>query len=254
MVRFILAAIILLPFVVMEIKKGTKNVLLAGIVLGALNTVVYVSQTIGMQTLTSAQGSFITGISVVLVSFILPFFSLGKPTAKDILCSSLCFLWLFFLVNDDLSHIGSRALWVLLCAFFVSVTIVYLQKVSSNLSYLALLAFYQIVFTAVFTAPFTLGKCFHTLLSSEVAVAILFCAVFATSIALLLQTKYQHYTTANRAAMIFCFEPIFGSLFGYLINGEKIGWPIFFGGVCIFFGIILSLLNINKKGIIECEV
>ncbi len=43
MVRFILAAVILLPFVVMEIKKGTKNVLLAGVVLGALNTVVYVS-------------------------------------------------------------------------------------------------------------------------------------------------------------------------------------------------------------------
>lgn len=252
MVRFLLAAIILLPFIFTEIKKTSKEILFAGIVIGALNAVAYISQTIGMQTVTSAEGSFITGISVVLVPFILPFFSLGKPSKKDMFCSMLCLVGLFFLVGVDISHINSGAAWIFLCALAVAFTIVYLQKASSNLSSLGLLAFYQIFFTAIFTAPFTFGKDFHSLLTTEIIIAISFCAIFATSIALLLQTKYQHYTTANRAAMIFCFEPIFGSLFGYWINGEQIGWPILAGGSCIFLGLILSFISINNRSI-ECE-
>lgn len=247
MVRFFLAAIILLPFVFSEIKRSSKNVLVAGMIIAAFNVVVYISQTIGMQTVTSAEGSFITGISVVIVPFILPFFALGKPSKKDIACSFLCLLGLFFLVGGSFSHLSSGDAWVLLCAVFVAITIVYLQKVSSVLSSLSLLAFYQIFFTGVFSIPFTLGKSFYPLLTYPVVGAILFCAFFATTIALLLQTKFQHYTTANRAAMIFCFEPIFGSLFGYLINDEKIGWSVFLGGLCILAGTMFSLIKINKR-------
>ncbi len=246
MVRFFLAAIILLPFVFSEIKKTSKNVLVAGMIIAAFNVVVYISQTIGLQTVTSAEAAFITGISVVIVPFILPFFALGKPSKKDIACSFLCLLGLFFLVGGNFSHLSTGDAWVLLCAVFVAITIVYLQKVSSILSSLSLLAFYQIFFTGVFSIPFTLGKNFLPLLTYPVAVAIIFCAFFATTIALVLQTKFQHYTTANRAAMIFCFEPIFGSLFGYLINDEKIGWSVFIGGACILAGTIFSLIKVNK--------
>lgn len=247
MVRFFLAAIILLPFVFSEIKRSSKNVLEAGMIIGAMNVVVYISQTIGLQTVTSAGAAFITGISVVIVPFILPFFALGKPSRKDIVCSFLCLFGLFFLVGGSFSHLNVGAAWVLLCAVFVAITIVYLQKVSSVLSSLSLLAFYQIFFTGVFSIPFTLGKSFLPLLTYPVAVAIMFCAFFATTIALLLQTKFQHYTTANRAAMIFCFEPIFGSLFGYLINDEKIGWSVLIGGACILAGTIFSLIKIDKR-------
>lgn len=246
MVRFFIAALVLLPFVFFEIKRASKQVLIAGIILGALNVGAYISQTTGMQSVTSAEGSFITGISVVIVPFILPFFSLGKPSKKDLLCSFLCLLGLYFLVGGNFAHLNTGAAWVLLCAIFVAITIVYLQKVSSVLSSLGLLAFYQIFFTGVFSIPFTLGKSFYPLLTYSVVGAILFCAFFATTVALVLQTKFQHYTTANRAAMIFCFEPIFGSLFGYLINDEKMGWSVFIGGACILAGTIFSLIKMDK--------
>lgn len=254
MVRFFLAALILLPFVFSDIKQSSKKVLVPGMIIAAFNVVVYISQTIGMQTVTSAEGSFITGISVVMVPFILPFFGLGKPSKKDIACSLLCLLGLFFLVGGSFSQMNTGDAWVLLCAVFVAITIVYLQKVSSTLSSLSLLAFYQILFTGVFSIPFTFGKSFYPLLTVSVAVAILFCAFFATTIALLLQTKFQHYTTANRAAMIFCFEPIFGSLFGYIINHEAIGWNVFIGGMCILAGTIFSLIKLNKRQHIVLDI
>lgn len=247
-VRFLIAALILLPLVFTSLKKTSKEIIIAGLILGALNAVAYTSQTTGMLTLTSAETSFITGISVVIVPFILPFFSLGKPTKKDMACSLLCLLGLFFLLGTDVTHFNSGAAWVLLCAFAVALTIVYLQKVTAKLTSLSLLAFYQILFTALFCSPFTFHHSFHPLSAPAVIFSILFCATFGTSIALLLQTKYQRYTTANRAAMIFCFEPIFGSLFGYLINGEKIGWPVLLGGMCIFTGLMLSFIKISRRG------
>lgn len=248
MVRFFLAALILLPFVLNKIRIAPRQVLIAGLILGALNTVAYIAQTMGMKTLTSAEGAFITGINVIIVPFILPFFSLGKPSKKDIACSLLCLVGLYFLAGiNSLSAFNVGDAWVLLCAIFFAIALVYLQKVSSVLSSLSLLAFYQIFFTGVFSIPFTLGKSFYPLLTYTVVAAILFCAFFATAVTLLLQTKFQHYTTANRAAMIFCFEPIFGSLFGYLINDEKIGWSVFMGGTCILAGTIFSLIKIDRR-------
>jgi len=247
MVRFFLAALILFPFVLTEITIASKDVLIAGMILGAINAIAYISQTMGMKTLTSAEGAFITGINVILVPFILPFFGLGKPSKKDIACSFLCLLGLYFLAGiHGFSSLNVGDAWVLLCAVFFAIALVYLQKVSMRLSCLSLLAFYQIIFTGVFAAPFTLGKSFHPLLTFQVVGALLFCAFFATTITLLLQTKFQHYTTANRAAMIFCFEPIFGALFGYLINNEKMGWSIFLGGSCILAGTVFSFVLRSK--------
>lgn len=244
-VRFFCAALFLLPFVLKGFVKDTKKVLVAGIILGALNAATYVAQTIGLQTVNSAEAAFITGVSVVLVPFILPFFSLGKPTNKDVAGSLLCFLGLFFLVGYDFSHVNIGHAWVLLCAVSNAITIVYLQKVTKKSISFSLLAFYQILFAAVFSTFFTVGKSYSLILSSEVLFAMLFCALFATSLTLYLQTKFQHYTTASRAAMIYCFEPVFASIAGYFINHEIVGWQVFLGGICIFMGLIVSIRTVR---------
>lgn len=239
-VRFFLAALFLLPFVVRELRSTSRKTLKAGLILGLLNAVAYVSQTIGLQTVTSAQAAFITGASVVMVPFILPFFSLGFATKKDIVCALICFFGLFVLVQGDFSHLHAGAAWVLLCAIAVAFSIVYIQKVSKETTSLSLLAFYQILFAALFLLPFMMIKGTQNLFVPSVVVGIIFCAIFATSLTLFLQMKFQHYTTANRAAMIFCFEPIFAAIFGFLINHEALTWRVWVGGAFILMSVILS--------------
>jgi drug/metabolite transporter (DMT)-like permease len=245
MLRFLLAAVVLLPFVLFSsgllIKK---DVLSAGIILGALNAATYVTQTIGLKTIGSAQAAFITGISVVLIPFILPLFSLGKPTKKDILCSCICLLGLFVLTTQEGSlHFSTGSMWVLCCAIAVAFAITYVQKASMRIKALNSLAFYQILFTGVLIIPLSFGKSYQSLLLYPIMGSLIFCAVVATSLVLWLQTRYQRYTTATRAAMIFCLEPIFATLFGYLINHEAIGYRVFIGGALILFGILLSELH-----------
>lgn len=248
-VRFFLAAFFLLPFLLRSKKKHSKNVLIAGMVLGAFNAIVYVSQSVGLQSMTSAEAAFITSINVVLVPFILPFFALGKPRAQDILGSLLCFLGLFILLGHDMSHITIAYAWVFLTAIFVAISIAYLQKVTQKKICLNFLAFYQILFTSLFTAIFTPPKDYHSILNINVIEAILFCAFFATTLALWLQTKYQHYTTASRAAMIFCLEPVFASIAGYFMNQEILSWHAWICGGLILLGIMSAsdLLSLKKK-------
>jgi len=56
----------------------------------------------------------------------------------------------------------------------------------------------------------------------------------------LLQTRYQRYTTASRAALIFTMEPIFGTLFAFWINGSRVGLQTWVGGALIIASILLS--------------
>lgn len=245
MVRFFLAAFSLLPFILLSTGlRISKELIAAGLVLGALNAVSYVTQTIGLQTIGSAEAAFVTGISVVIVPFILPLFSMGKPTKKDILCSFICLLGLFVLtLQGGVLHFSTGYLWILCCAVTAAFTIACMQKASMRIKAAASLAFYQILFTALLLVPFNVGKNYDPLLLPSVSFGIIFCAIVATSLALWLQAKYQRYTTATRAAMIFCLEPIFASLFGYLINQEVLGGRVFIGGALILSSIVLSELH-----------
>ncbi|OGT30273.1 MAG: hypothetical protein A3E87_00865 [Gammaproteobacteria bacterium RIFCSPHIGHO2_12_FULL_35_23] len=241
--RFFVAAVILLPFVCKKKyfqSSEIKVVLRGGLILGILNTISFLSQTIGMETVTAAKGAFITGICVILVPFLLPFFRLGKPNIVDIMSTLCCFLGLFLLTGAKFSQTTAGEFWILLCAVFYAVSIVYLQQITQKLTNFTLLAFLQIFFTAVLTSPFSFSHSFISIFNPVVLIGLLFCSVFATSMALFLQTKFQRYTTASRAAMIFCLEPVFASIFGYLINGEKLGLLALFGAALILLSIITS--------------
>lgn len=247
--RFLLAALVLLPFVWRDNIFKASGILKAGLVLGVFNIILYTAQTVSLETISSSQSAFITGSSVVLVPLLLPVFRLGKPSGADIVCAVLCLLGLFVLTGAHFSDLSVGDAWAFVCAVSLAMSIVYLQKATLNLDKVNLLAFYQIVFTGVLAGFWVSPTKAVSLLSPEPLAALLFCAVMATSVALLLQTRYQRYTTASRAALIFTMEPIFGTLFAFLINGSPIGVDTWVGGALIIASILLSegLRKIQSK-------
>ncbi len=241
--RFFIASMVLLPFICQEIKFTSKHLLKSGAVLGVFNAVAYLAQTIGMQTVDAAHAAAIMGSSVIMVPFLLPFFGLGKPNIIDVVGAVFCFIGLAILTRTVTSHFSLGDGWILLCAFFVALSIVYLQKSSRNVKPINLLAFYQMTFT--FPLPmivwlFGTQKSFGQV-NLSVVIAVMFCAVVATSMALLLQTRYQRFTTATRAAMIFLLEPVFGMFFGCIINHDQITWHMLFGTALIIAGVLFSI-------------
>ncbi len=65
-----------------------------------------------------------------------------------------------------------------------------------------------------------------------------YCAVFPTAVALLWQMRAQRYMSSARAALIFCFEPLFAALTSWLVMGERLAGTQWVGGALILLGMI----------------
>ncbi len=254
--RFFFATLLLIPFLYKNSHAIlNKKILKAGIILGLLNVVSYGAQTKGLETISAGQSAFITGTCVVMVPFLLPLFRMGTPTGLDVISSFFCLIGLSLLTGSDIHAFNIGCSWTLLCALAAALTIIYLQKASEKQSSLNVLAFYQILFTSIFTSPFSLHKSYAPLFQHDALIALLFCAIFATSLSLLLQTRYQRFTTASRAAMIFCLEPLFASIFSYWINGETLGVLALMGGLFILFSLLMpEIYRIVQAKILSKEV
>jgi len=248
--RFLLGAITLLPLVWVSIKKTETKLLMGSIILGIVNSAAYTTQTISLQTESAARVAFITGLCVILVPFFMPLFKLGKPRLLEIICALICLIGLYILTGANINNISVGDMWSLLCAFLFATAITYLQRLSLQVKNHKPLAFYQILFTAPLPLLFSLHANYTVILRPSVIIALLFCAIAATSIAIYLQSKYQHFVSAPKAVLIYSLEPVFASVFGVILSDEILTREIIIGGLLILFSLALSpLLQLwQRKG------
>lgn len=247
-IRFLLASLLLLPFVLTKLKNTNKDIIISSLIMGLLNGVTYISQTTGLKTIPASRSAFITGLSVILVPLFAPFFKLGSLKIIDLICSVICVLGLYILTGADLKNINVGDQWTILCAISCSLQIVYLQYCIPRINNYEILTFYQLLFTAPLAVVFAPFANYHDLFYPNVLLALLFCAIFATIIAYLIQAKYQRYTTAAKAALIFALEPVFASFFGFFINGEIVTKYIIIGGILVLISLIIpSFIELVKK-------
>ena len=248
--RFLLASLVFLPFVISHLKFTNKKILTAGIMLGILTSLSYYPQTIGLKTLHSSESAFITSLCVVIIPILLPYFKLGKPKKIEIVAALLCLYGVYVLSGANFSDLMSSGyLWTFFSAFASAFTIVYLQKTSAHIQDTKLLAFYQILFATV-----TLACIGVFTKHSDVIIwnwtfikGILYCGILSTCLTLYLQTRYQKFTTATKTGIIFTMEPVFATIFAFLFNDEMITRAIIIGGVIIVVSLLLSELSFKRK-------
>lgn len=240
--RLALAALVMLPFVVSRLHKTTLSLLTASLILGGLNAGIYITQSIGLETTSSANSAFITAMNVIIVPFLSPLFRVGRFGVMDISAALLTLLGIFVLTGASLSHITAGDYITLICAACYAVSIVVIQRVTKNKIDILLLVFYQILLGI----PFSLGWGHFTnssyVLNPTVWVALVFCAVFATCVTFYFQMSFQRYTTASKAALIYALEPVFATLFAFIINGEAITYYTILGGLLVLSGFAFSEL------------
>ncbi|MDF2940187.1 MAG: transporter drug/metabolite exporter family [Gammaproteobacteria bacterium] len=240
-IRFLFASLFLLPWIFIDLHRSNRKLLVGGLILGAINASSFILQTMGLKTVDAPTTAFITSTYVIMVPFLLPLFKLGKAKKLDILCSMICLGGLYALTNSHWTHLSAGEILVLACAVFTALGIVYLQKISRSGENLPLLAFYQILFVVPIAGAFAVKASPQLpVLNHTVIFALLYCSLFATAIALFLQTTFQRQTSATHAAIIYSLEPIFASLFAWAFNDAHIGRNILFGGSLIILSIIMA--------------
>lgn len=211
--RFLIAALFLFPFVIRSLRDTTPFILIAGLIMGILNSGIYVSQDTGLQLVSISHAAFITQISVLLVPLLAPLWRLGKPKFIHVLSAIICLVGLYILTGANLQDLGMGDLWILACAICNALLILTIQYVTKHTKAYLLLTFYQVLFTGCCMMLFVHHHLPIAAWNITVWSSILFCAVIATALALYIQVRYQHFISATQAAIIFALEPVFAILF-----------------------------------------
>lgn len=214
-----------------------------GLLLGGLLFGGFALQTVGLQTTTASKSAFITGMMVVFTPLWQVAIERRWPKLGTWIGVILVTVGLYLLTSPSGSGLDTGDLLTLGCAVLFGLYIV-LIDVFSKRTEVGRLVMAQFVVSAVGggLAALTIEEAFVQW-SGAMALEVAYLAVFATVIALSLQTAYQRFTTPARSAVIFSLEPVIATVLAYLLVGERIGTLGVVGGGLIVAGLLASELS-----------
>jgi drug/metabolite transporter (DMT)-like permease len=238
-VRFAVAGATLAPAAAPRLRGLGRGGLRAGAALGLLLAAGYALQTAGLERTTVSATGFVTGLYVVLTP-VLAFLLFRVRTGLAVWVGvALATGGLALLAGV---HAGSPSgdLLVLGGAAAFALQIVLVERWAPRYDVVALTQVEMLAAFAVFLAvALALGD-LAVPHGRTVWAALLVTGVFASALAFLVQTWVQQRTSATRVAVVFAMEPVFAGLFGYLLDGDRLGWSGWAGCAVILLGIVAA--------------
>ena len=224
-VRFGIAALLLAPGTrFTPLPRGRE--LAGGLLLGALVAVGFVSVTFGLLVTTPSRSAFIVAISSVLAP-VIGFVVLGQRPG-----------WLAAAALA-LAGVGMYLL-TLVCALCFGGQIVAISELSRH-GDARRLVWMQIASTALVSAvAAALFERPRIDWTPAFVAALAWTVVFASTLSFVLQATAQRHMSAARAALIFCFEPLFAAAASWLVVGERLSLTQWAGGALIVVGMALA--------------
>jgi drug/metabolite transporter (DMT)-like permease len=242
-VRFLVAGLVLLPWLFSANKLRLKH----GMILGLVSFASYATQTIGLHTVSSGRGAFLTAINVILVPLAFPL--LGRVLPRVVLLAAvIAVLGIGMLSWDDGALTFSVGdVWILLCAISYALYVLLLERFAPQHPVLGLSAVQVatvsacgVVWLVVSDPQKTVSALQHASLGTWATLVYL--GAIAVAVTTLLQTNAQRIVSAAIAAVVYALEPVFGAFFSWLWRGETLKPIGFVGGALVIVAMVVSQL------------
>jgi drug/metabolite transporter (DMT)-like permease len=235
--RFLAGTLVLLPFC----RHFNRRLVRDGAILGAVVYVSYMTQVIGLQSISSNRSAFITSLNVVLVPLL--GMVLGKSLSRRVgLAAGLAVAGIGVLSWEG-GAIGVGDLWVFGCAVSYAVYILLMEKISPRHPPLAL-TIYQLmaisVLGLVWAAPELAGQAGAIRQNWG---AIVYLGIMTTAVTTWTQAIAQRHVTATETAIVYSLEPVFATVFSYWWLGESLGVRGLLGGAMVLVAMVLSQIK-----------
>lgn len=238
-IRFFLGALILLPGTrLLPLPRGRE--LAAGLLLGALLAVGFATQAVGLAYTSPSRSAFIVALSSVLAPLVAFVAVRERLSWWTLAALAVATGGIYFLTNPGAGGLNRGDWWTLVTAFVFGGQIVAVRELGIRFD-VRRLVWMQIALTAVgvgLAAPVL--ETMRFVITTRSILALLYCGVAATSVALLLQMRAQRNLSSGRAALLFCTEPVFASLASWLWLGERLALEQWIGGAMIVLGMLLA--------------
>jgi drug/metabolite transporter (DMT)-like permease len=200
----------------------------------------YLTQVIGLVTITASRSAFITGTYVAIVP-IIAFFALRTiPTVGEFLGIGLVFAGLVAFSADAGFSLSRGDLWTLGCAVAFGIQIVITNIVVKRNDPMVL-SVMQVSVAALVGWIIVAGRGGIATPWSQIPWGVLiYLSVVATSLVIAMQTWALGRTSPIKATLLFSTEPIFAAIFAGLFFGERMSGREVLGAALILLGVLVT--------------
>jgi drug/metabolite transporter (DMT)-like permease len=238
--RFLLGALILLPFIWKRLKTSREQWLwmsIAGVILFIASAL----QQAGMQYTTAGNAGFITSLSVVIVPFVLLVGWQERPRWLAVIAVIMAGVGTYLLSTAGSFKLQKGDALELAGALFWAFHLVLLGKFALRFESI-LFAAGQFVIAGLFNlfAGFILEK---PVINVAFVEAVVYTAVFSVGIGYTLQVWGQRFTPPTDAALILSLEAVFAVLSAWLFLSETLALIQIIGCLLILGGVLLTQLR-----------
>lgn len=241
--RFVLATLILIMLFGYKFKTFTKAVVWKGAVLGAILYVSFALQTVGLEYTTPSKNAFITAVNVVIVPIIAYFIYKRSIDRQEVIASVIAIIGIGFLSLQGSFTINIGDALTLACAVGFAFDIFYTNLFVQKEDAFSLTIMQFITASTIGIIVLLFQKDIPLTMEKEGVFALVYLAIFSTTIAYLCQNWAFQYTTATRAAIILSTEALFGTILSVFILHEVLTGRMIFGAVLIMAAILIAELK-----------
>lgn len=241
LIRFALAGLLGLPFVILAFRKGEGGKLASlSFVPGVFLTGTLVLQTWGLQFTSPTKSAFITTLYVVFVPLV-EIVHLKKPMGWKIwACVSLALIGTALIVDLGFSALNFGDVLTFLCALCATGQIYWMGQVSRRISRPFAFNILQTIWSIPLILPLVnLSVVAHKVANvanwpREALAGTLFLAIASTMIAFFLQVRAQAKLSATVSSLLFLLESPFALIFSILFLSKSLTLMESAGAVLIF--------------------
>ena len=244
--RFFIAFVALLPFSsTARAALISKEDWQGGLILGGLMLAGFVLQMIGIESVSPSVSAFLTSLYVVFTAILSIKISDRKPTRMMIVGVALATFGAGFI--DGPPHIvwGTGELLTVACALFFALHIIYTDRITKQLDPIAVTStsFLVLVLGAGIIAVFTGGgiAVFESAWQDGVVLPLLCLGLFGSLACILMLNIFQKHLNPTHAAIIYSFEPVWATLYGWQQDMVDISIWLAMGLLLLVGNIIVEL-------------
>lgn len=252
--RFLIAAL----FLAIVFYKQVLNINLATIKKGTLSGLFLFMgicwQSVGLKYTSASNAAFIAGIEVVLIPLFAFLFLKKTVQPKMWVACCLALVGLYVIaMSSGISNFRIGDLMVFVGSLFYSAYVLYVGKVSTSadskvsaISFVIIQLFMCTISAGLLTV-FTQGPSAIVVpMSVDVWKSLFFVGVLATAYMYCIQNIAQKYIEPEKIALTYLFEPIFATLFAFLLLNEDITSRTIIGGSLILMAMFIAEVNIVR--------
>lgn len=251
--RFYLAALIVLPYIVYKrfstkINQSVLTPAIASVYIYLMLTL----QTWGLYYTSVAKAGFLTTLYVVIIPFLLWILEKKKFNFFFIFCCLISILGIFFLNNSNFSEWNIGDTFILICAIFAAIHILYIEKKQKNIINPFLFNAEQCFFLAVLGLMLSFMHDDHLIIrinqfNPEAWLGLLGLSILSSIIAFSFQVYAQRNIPSHIIGILFLLESPFAAILAYFYLGEKLQTMATFGALLVVLSSILVIINFKNK-------